>query len=126
MSTYESCPLRYYFGTVLGWRERPTTWTVAGNLVHDTFEALYRQPPAERGPDRAKALLQETAGTAFAVPETAVFRTDAEVAPPGPVRVENLYLLESPTTLPVDGDEASRRRSTPRSPGCASAAGWTG
>jgi len=103
LSTYESCPLRYYFGTVLGWRERPTTWTVAGNLVHDTFEALYRLPPGERRPDRAKALLQETAEVAFAAPETAVFRTDAEVAHRAQSGIENLYLLESPTTLAVDG-----------------------
>ncbi len=103
VSTYESCPLRYYFGTVLGWRERPTTWTVAGNLVHDTFEELYRLPAAERGPDRAKALLQQTAESTFTAPETAAFRTDTEVHHRAHSAVENLYLLESPTTLPVDG-----------------------
>lgn len=102
LSTYESCPLRYYFGTVLGWRERPTTWTVAGNLVHDTFEALYRLPAADRHRDRATALLHHTAESAFAAPETAGFRTDAEVAHRAHSAVENLYLLESPTTMPVD------------------------
>ena len=103
LSTYDSCPLRYYFGTVLGWREGPTTWTVAGNLVHDTFEALYRLPPDERSPARAQALLRQTAEAAFAAPETAAFRTNAEVAHRAQSSVENLYLLESPTTLRVDG-----------------------
>jgi putative RecB family exonuclease len=103
LSTYESCPLRYYFGTVLGWREGPTTWTVAGNLVHDTFEALYRLPPVERDQERATALLRETAEATFAAPDTARFRTDTEVAHRAQSSVENLYLLESPTTLDVDG-----------------------
>lgn len=105
VSTYESCPLRYFFATVLGWREGSTTWTVAGNLVHDTFEALYRLPAADRGPERARTLLGDIAQAAFAEPETAAFSRNEEVAHRAQSSIENLYVLESPTELTVVGED---------------------
>jgi putative RecB family exonuclease len=102
VAAYEACPLRYYFSTVLGWHEPASTATVAGNLVHDTLEALYRLPAAERTQERADQLLRDMAAAAFAREDTKTFARDSEVAHRAKSSVENLYLLETPTALAID------------------------
>ncbi|TAK69441.1 MAG: PD-(D/E)XK nuclease family protein [Actinomycetota bacterium] len=101
VTTYLSCPLRYYFATVGRWREPPSPATIAGSLVHDTFEALYREAPADRTRQRAHDLLRAEAAECFSAPENAPYARDPDVADLAKASVDGLFEVEDPTRVAV-------------------------
>jgi putative RecB family exonuclease len=105
INTYRSCALRYYFETILGWRQAETNWTTTGTLVHDTAESLYRRPPADRGLPLALELLTMSARSLFAKPEYQHHARDRAIRELAVTAVENLFRLEEPTAVTVTGDD---------------------
>ncbi|TCP50867.1 putative RecB family exonuclease [Tamaricihabitans halophyticus] len=59
-SDFKQCPLLYRFRAVDRLPEQPTKAQVRGILVHSVLEQLFALPTAERGPERARALLGPT------------------------------------------------------------------
>ena len=43
-----TCPLRFWFARVAGWREPETVEMVVGTVVHGVLEDLYSRPPQDR------------------------------------------------------------------------------
>ncbi|MFD0487270.1 RecB family exonuclease [Saccharopolyspora spinosporotrichia] len=54
---FKQCPLLYRFRAVDRLPETPTRAQVRGTVVHSVLERLFSLPTAERGPERARALL---------------------------------------------------------------------
>lgn len=111
VAAFQSCQLRYYFATVLGWREPASRASTAGVLVHDALEQLYRLSSPERTPTVAEALLRERALTHFASPEYSSFREDRELAAGAFRAVANIFTVENPAEVEVEpaGLEAEGR-----------------
>ena len=104
VASFGSCQLRYYFATVLGWREPASPASTQGVLVHATLEHLYLLPPDQRTRDRAGQLLRERAQVLFADPGYEPFRADQQLATQAFAAVGNLFTLEDPAGLDVEQD----------------------
>ncbi|WP_420123921.1 RecB family exonuclease [Nakamurella sp.] len=59
-SDFKSCPLLYRLRAIDRLPEPPSPAAVRGTLVHAVLEAMFGQPPADRTPDRAVALVGPT------------------------------------------------------------------
>jgi putative RecB family exonuclease len=99
IATWDSCQLRYYFTTILGWREPATRASTTGVLVHDALEQLYRRPPGERTQAIAEGLLRDRAAAVFDDAQYAAFGKDHTVADSAFRAVRNAFALEDPTAV---------------------------
>jgi putative RecB family exonuclease len=55
---FKQCPLLYRFRAIDRLPEAPSTAQLRGSVVHTALERLYGLPPASRGPDTARSLVQ--------------------------------------------------------------------
>ena len=105
LSAYKSCPLRYYFESILGWRQPESIWTTLGTLLHDTAEELYRLEPDERTPERARQLLVEAARALFAKPAYQQHGRNADIRQRAENGLTLLFEIDKPSTVVVAGDD---------------------
>jgi CRISPR/Cas system-associated exonuclease Cas4 (RecB family) len=101
LDSYSSCGLRYYFDTVLGFRQPETVWTTLGTLLHDTLERLYRLEPGERSATTAVQLMVEVARGMFATPAYRQHADNREIRTRAEAALRNLFALETPSRLEV-------------------------
>jgi len=101
LDSYTSCGLRYYFETILGFRQPETVWTTLGTLLHDTLERLYRLEPVDRSEAAALRLMVEVARGMFSTPAYCQHADNREIRPRAEAALRNLFALEAPSELEV-------------------------
>ncbi len=107
---FKQCPLKYRLRAIDRIPEPPSRHAVRGTVVHAVLEDLFGLPAAERGRDRAAALIEPAWARVLAErPEVAELVAEdgpaaflAEVA----ALVDTYYLLEDPTRFSPESREA--------------------
>ncbi|MBF6383702.1 RecB family exonuclease [Nocardia farcinica] len=107
---FKQCPLKYRLRAIDRIPEPPSRHAVRGTVVHAVLEDLYGLPAAERGRDRAAALIEPAWARVLAErPEIAELVAEdgpaaflAEVA----ALVDTYYRLEDPTRFSPESREA--------------------
>lgn len=110
VSTYLTCPLKFYYENVAKLPTKPRPLTVGGTLVHAALELLFGHEPDERTLERGIACLdqawesmrygdREFLGLRMPVIDEDDFRSAAEVG------VRNYFTLEDPKTINAVGVE---------------------
>jgi putative RecB family exonuclease len=105
LGAYRSCGLRYYFETVLGWRQPESVWTTLGTLLHDTAERLYQLSPDHRTRQRAGELLIEVAKAMFATPTYQAQARNSDIRQRAERALSVLFDLDNPAGLIVAADD---------------------
>lgn len=107
INTFLQCPLKFKFSKIDGIVEPPTEATLMGNFVHSVLEDLYALEPEERTLANARQLMRKQWDEVYGEPVQNVvsphklneFRWNSWFC------VENLWKLENPETVHLDGIE---------------------
>lgn len=107
VNTFLQCPLKFKFSKIDGLVEPPTEATLMGNFVHSVLEDLYALEPENRTIDTAKQLMRNQWNDVYgALVQDVVspqqlknFRWNSWFC------VENLWKIEDPTLVHLDGIE---------------------
>lgn len=110
VSTYMTCPLKFYYENVAKLPTKPRPLTVGGTLVHSALELLFGHEPDERTLEQGIACLDEAwdemrygdreyLGLRMPVTDEDDFRSAAEAA------VRNYFRLEDPKAINAIGVE---------------------
>lgn len=105
LGAYRSCGLRYYFETVLGWRQPESVWTTLGTLLHDTAERLYQLQADARTRERAGELLIEVARQMFAAPAYQPHARNSDIRQRAEIALGVLFELDKPGEVIVAADD---------------------
>jgi putative RecB family exonuclease len=105
LGSYRGCALRYYFESILGWRQPESAWTTLGTLLHDTAEELYRLPGDQRTRERAEQLLIAVARTMFANPTYLPYARDDDIRHRAEQGLNILFEIDQPATVVVACDD---------------------
>jgi putative RecB family exonuclease len=107
VNTFLQCPLKFKFSKIDGLVEPPTEATLMGNFVHSVLEDLYALEPDARTLDSARLLMRKQWDEVYGEPVASIvssgklndFRWKSWFC------VENLWKLEDPKSVHLDGIE---------------------
>jgi putative RecB family exonuclease len=107
INTFLQCPLKFKFSKIDGIVEPPTEATLMGNFVHSVLEDLYALEPAERTIQAAKHLMRKQWEEVYGEEVSGIvsFNKLNEFRWNSWFCVENLWKLEDPTSVHLDGIE---------------------
>jgi putative RecB family exonuclease len=104
ITTFEQCPLKFWWGKVAGWREGPCVATAAGSAVHSALEELFGREPNDRTPEVADHAFVEAVEGSRDELIAAQVPID-EVVAKGESSLAMYWQIEDPTTVEVQGIE---------------------
>jgi len=114
LATFEQCPLKFKYNKIDLIPDKPGKEAMMGNFVHDVLENLYKLPNADRTIPAARKLAGEIWQSTWEQPVAALIRSSAEIKKfrwSAWFCIENLWLVEDPTTVNPIGLESELNHS---------------
>lgn len=109
IGTFRQCPQKFKYSKIDGLHDPSGQEAILGNFVHDVLEDLYRLPPELRTLEQAKDIARSQWANKWSAEAASVIHTDKEL---NRFRwaawwcIENLWLIEDPSTLTPFGLES--------------------